>query len=111
MFASLRKFWEDKGAADNPYFWVFTPDFIYQYRIFSSSIVSKIGDPYRTRFLTEDFQSFIDTCRKASEVNWGDVPVTTQDRIVTLSTCTGDDNTRRIVQGKLQQVYVAKYRD
>ena len=111
MFASLRKFWEDKGAADNPYFWVFTPDFIYQYRIFSSSIVSKIGDPYRTRFLTEDFQSFIDTCRKASEVNWGDVPVTTHDRIVTLSTCTGDDNTRRIVQGKLQQVYVAKYRD
>ena len=111
MFASLRKFWEEKGAADNPYFWVFTPDFIYQYRIFSSSIVSKIGDPYRTRFLTEDFQSFIDTCKKVSEVNWGDVSVTTKDRIVTLSTCTGDDNTRRIVQGKLQQVYVAKYRE
>ena len=111
MFASLRKFWEDQDAVENPYFWVFTPDFIYQYRIFSSSIVSKIGDPYRTRFLTEDFQTFIDTCKSATEVDWGDVSVTTSDRIVTLSTCTGDDNTRRIVQGKLQQVYVAKYRE
>lgn len=110
MFASLRKFWEE-DAIKNPYFWVFTPDFIYQYRIFSCSIVSKVGDPYRTRFLTEDFQSFIDKCKSASEVDCGNVDVTVDDRIVTLSTCTGNDSTRRIVQGKLQQVYVAKYRD
>lgn len=111
MFAGLRKFWEDPDAIKNPYFWIFTKDLIYQYRIFSCSIVSKIGDPYRTRFQTEDYQSFIDTCLKASEVDCGKVPVTTEDRIVTLSTCTGNDATRRIVQGRLQQVYAAKYRE
>lgn len=110
MFASLRKFWEDKDAIGNPYFWVFTPDFIYQYRIFSCSIVSKMGDPYRTRFLTEDYAAFLQTMQNASEVDTGNVPLTTDDRIVTLSTCTGNDATRRIVQGKLQQVYIAKKR-
>lgn len=108
MFASLRKFWEDPDAISNPYFWVFTPKFIYQYRIFSCSVVSKIGDPYRVRFSTDDFRNFIDTSKKATEVDVGDVNVTTDDRIVTLSTCTGDDATRRIVQGKLIQVYIAK---
>lgn len=110
MFASLRKFWEDKDAISNPYFWVFTPDFIYQYRIFSCSIVSKMGDPYRTRFLTEDYAAFLEKMQSASEVDVGTVPLTTDDRIVTLSTCTGNDATRRIVQGKLQQVYAAKRR-
>ena len=33
--------------------------------------------------------------------------MTTDDRIVTLSTCTADDSTRRIVQGKLEQVYIS----
>ena len=111
MFAGLRKFWEDDKAIMNPYFWIFTPDFIYQYRIFSCSIVSKVGDPYRTRFTTEDFQKFLDTCVAASQVDCGKVPITTDDRIVTLSTCTGDSSTRRIVQGKLQQIYAAKYRE
>lgn len=111
MFASLIKFWEDEDAIGNPYFWIFTPDFIFQYRIFSCSVVSKMGDPYRTRFLTEDFQKFLDTMQNASEVDCGDVKLSTDDRIVTLSTCTGNDATRRIVQGRLQQAYVAKYRD
>ena len=110
MFAALRKFWEKEDAIKNPYFWVFTPDFINQYRIFSCSIESKIGDPYRTRFLTEDFQAFLDKSKTVSQVDCGNVEVTAADRIVTLSTCTGDDSTRRIVQGKLQQVYVAKDR-
>ncbi len=110
MFAGLRKFWENEDAIRNPYFWVFTKDFIYQYRIFSCSIVSKMGDPYRTRFLTDDYAEFLKTMQNASEVDCGNVPLTTDDRIVTLSTCTGNDATRRIVQGKLQQVYIAKYR-
>ena len=90
-----------------PYFWMFTKDFIYQYRIFSSSIVSKIGDPYITRFSDEDFQKFIEKSISSSEIKCGDVSVTTDDRIMTLSTCTGDDATRRILQGVLVQVYIS----
>lgn len=108
MFASLRKFWENPDAISNPYFWVFTPDFIYQYRIFSCSIVSKIGDPYRVRFSTDDFVNFLTKSKNATEVDVGNVELSADDRIVTLSTCTGDDSTRRIVQGKLIQVYISK---
>lgn len=106
MFGTLREFANQETYDKNPYFWIFTPDFIYQYRIFSSSEVYKIGDPYRTRFTTEDFQAYIDQSLANSNIACS-VEVTTEDRIVTLSTCTADDSTRRIVQGKLEQVYIS----
>ena len=70
-------------------------------------MVSKIGDPYITRFSKDDYQKFIDKSIASSEIDCGDVKVTTDDRIVTLSTCTGNDATRRIVQGVLVQVDIA----
>lgn len=107
MFGQLKKFSEQETLDKNPYFWIFTKDFIYQYRIFSSSVVSKIGDPYIVRFSEEDFQKFIDKSIASSEIDCGDVTVTTNDRIVTLSTCTGNDATRRILQGVLVQIYIS----
>ena len=107
MFGQLKKFKEQETFDKNTYFWMFTKDFIYQYRIFSSSIVSKIGDQYITRFSDEDFQKFIEKSISSSEIKCGDVSVTTDDRIMTLSTCTGDDATRRILQGVLVQVYIS----
>ena len=107
MFGQLKKFSEQETLDKNPYFWIFKKDFIYQYRIFSSSVVSKRGDPYIIRFSKEDFQKFIDKSIETSDIDCGDVTVTTDDRIVTLSTCTGDDATRRILQGVLVQVYIS----
>ena len=108
MFGTLKKFEEQETYDKCPYFWIFTPEFIYQYQIFSCSRVYKIGDPYRTRFTTEEFQNFINNCIANSAINNGGMSVTTDDRIVTLSTCTGDDSTRLIVQGKLAQIYISK---
>ena len=108
MFGHLKKFEEQETIDRNPYFWMFTKDFIYQYRIFSTAVVNKVGDPYITRFASQDFAKFLESMKAASEVNCGDVTVTPQDRIMTLSTCTGDQSTRRIVQGVLTQVYVPK---
>lgn len=107
MFGQLKKFSEQETVDRNPYFWIFTKDFIFQYRIFSSSIVSKIGDPYIIRFAREDFRKFIDKSIESSDVKCGDVRVSEDDRIVTLSTCTGNDATRRILQGVLEQVYIS----
>ena len=107
MFGQLKKFSEQETVDKNPYFWIFTKNFIYQYRIFSSSVVNKMGDPYIIRFSEEDFQKYIDKSIASSEIDCGDVEVTTDDRIVTLSTCTGTDATRRILQGVLEQVYIA----
>ena len=53
-------------------------------------------------------QKFIDDAFSRSEIACGDVSVTTSDRVMTLSTCTGDSSTRRILQGVLEQVYIAK---
>jgi len=110
MFGKLKRFAEQETFDKNPYIWIFTADFIYQYRIFSTSIVNRVGDPYRTTFSEEDFQAFIDESIESSEIDCGDVEVTTDDRVITLSTCTGDDTTRRIVQGVLEQIYIAENR-
>lgn len=107
MFGTLKKFSEQETYDKNPYFWIFTPKFIYQYQIFSTSIVARSGDPYRVSFPDDEFEAFLEHSAETSEIET-DVKVTKDDRVVTLSTCTGDDTTRRIVQGVLCQVYVAK---
>lgn len=108
MFGLLKDLQDQKVYDANPYFWIFTPDLIYQYRIFSCAIVSKIGDPYRIRFPEAEFENFIQTSQAYSAVDNHGVQVGTRDRIVTLSTCTGDDSTRFIVQGVLEQIYAAE---
>ncbi len=108
MFGKLKQFREEGKFEKSKFFWIFTPDFIYQYRIFAVTVVNKTGLTYQTGFTDEQFDEFIDYAFEHSEIEAGDVEVTKEDRIVTLSTCTGDDSTRFAVMGKLAQVYVAK---
>ena len=108
MFGKLKQFREEGKFEKSKFFWIFTPDFIYQYRIFAATVVNKTGLTYQTGFTDEQFDEFIDYAFEHSEIEAGDVEVTKEDRIVTLSTCTGDDSTRFAVMGKLAQVYVAK---
>lgn len=108
MFGKLKQFREEETFKKSKYFWIFTPDLIYQYRIFSASVVDKTGLTYQSSFIGDEFQEFINTAFENSEVENSDVEVTTEDRIVTLSTCTGDDSTRFVVMGKLAQIYAAK---
>ena len=108
MFGKLKEFAKQETYDKNPYFWIFTPQFIYQYRIFSTAVVGKIGDPYITRFSQEDFLKFVEKSVATSEVRCDTFTPDPSDRIVTLSTCTGNDSTRRILQGRLEQVYLAK---
>ena len=105
MFGTLKDLKEQATYDSNPYFWIFTPDLIYQYRIFSCSLVGSVGDPYRVRFTTDEFASFLNTMCEGSLIDNHGLDVTSDDRIVTLSTCTGNDATRFIVQGRLEQVY------
>ena len=109
MFGLLKDIKDQENYDKHPYFWIFTPDLIFQYKIFSCSTVSAVGDPYRTRFTTKDFQTFLDEWVKASDIdNHSMVLDASKDRIVTLSTCTGDASTRFICQGVLVQAYVSK---
>lgn len=108
MFGKLKQFRDEEVFNKSKYFWIYTPDFIYQYRIFSAAVVNKTGLTYQTSFTDEEFDEFITYACEHSEVDSSGVEVTQEDRIVTLSTCTGDSSTRFAVMGKLVQVYVSK---
>lgn len=108
MFGKLKNFNDPEVFKKSRYFWIFTPDFIYQYRIFSTSVVDKTGLTYQISFTDDEFDQFISRAYSNSVVDNQDVTVTKEDRIVTLSTCTGDDSTRFVVMGKLAQIYAAR---
>ena len=108
MFGKLKNFNDPEVFKKSRYFWIFTPDFIYQYRIFSASVVDKKWLSYKICFTDDEFDQFISRAYSNSVVDNQDVTVTKEDRIVTLSTCTGDDSTRFVVMGKLAQIYAAR---
>lgn len=91
-----REFWKS-----NPYFYIYTVDGrILKYHIYSAGQVVDTSESYRTTFETEEeYQSFLDMTKSSSLYNTG-VEVTTDDTIVTLSTCTSaSDNHRFVVRG------------
>lgn len=108
MFGKLKDFREEEVFNKSKYFWMFTDDLIYQYRIFSACVVNKTGLTYQTFFVNNEFDEFINAAYAGSEVDTGGVEVTRDDRVMTLSTCTGDDATRFVVIGKLAQIYASK---
>ena len=100
MFGSLKKLTNEEKYKDDPYFWILTPAGNYRYRMFSIHVTSVTSDVY-TLFHGVD-NKFIDWCKRmaeASTVKIEDENFTLHSRIVTLSTCTGDDSTRYVVQG------------
>lgn len=108
MFGKLKKFREEGVFDKSKYFWMFTPDLIYQYRIFSATEVKKTGLTYQTFFTEEEFDELMEHAFGNSVVDGSDVEVTKNDRIMTLSTCTSNDATRFVVMGKLVQIYASK---
>ena len=108
MFGKLKDFREEEVFNKSKYFWMFTDDLIYQYRIFSACVVNKTGLTYQTFFVNNEFDEFVNAAYESSEVDTSGVEVTRDDRVMTLSTCTGDDATRFVVIGKLAQIYASK---
>lgn len=108
MFGMLKHFLNDGVYDSDEYFWIFTPDRIYKYHIFNCTTVGAVSSTYTLKFASdEDFQDYLDVAAAQSQVDSSHVEVTSDDTIVTLSTCTGDSSTRFVVQGKLARTYVA----
>lgn len=108
MFGKLKNFYEEGVYEKSPYFWIYTPDKIYKYEIFSCSEVYAESKTYQMNFESdEDFQKYLNDAVERSVVK-SKTAVTSKDKVVTLSTCTGNDATRFIVQGKLIETYDSK---
>jgi sortase B len=107
MFGKLKQFREDGVIDKSRYFWVYTPDYIYKYEIFACHDVGSTSKTYQLTF--EDDQDFMDYIKEAFDhsVIQSDASVSTEDEVVTLSTCNGNESSRFIVQGKKIETYVS----
>lgn len=100
MFGTLLKYKEADYCSANPRFYITDDSGSHTYEIFAAYEVA-LGKP--TYWLdiqeTEHKQMFIDFCLEQSVIDTGVIP-TVADKIVTLSTCTGEGHdTRWVVQG------------
>ena len=101
MFRHLQDYEEKSFWEANPYFYIYTPDGReITYHIYSVGVVEDTSDTYLTVFNTdEEYQTFLTMTKEVAAYDTG-VEVTTEDTIVTLSTCTSaSDNHRFVVRG------------
>ena len=102
MFGQLRRFSTNADAYNkSKYFWIFTPEYDYRYEIISAYTTGVNSDTY-TLFKGpgEEFLSYMNRIVSYSDIVTTPGDLTVKDKIITLSTCTGDDATRYVVQGK-----------
>lgn len=95
MFGSLKKYKEEGFWENNQYFTLYTEDRAYRYQIFSYHAAKNGGNVYKIGYHPdEEYQTFIDDLVESSMKETGIYPEKT-DRILTLSTCTGDGYSKR----------------
>lgn len=102
MFGQLKNFTKDEETyKKSKYFWILTPDKNYRYEIISAYVTAVNSDTY-TLFKGpgKEFQEYLDKIIGYSEIKTEPGDLTIKDKIVTLSTCTGNEATRFVVQGK-----------
>ena len=108
MFGKLKRFHDPEVYHAYPYFWLYTPDRAYKFKIFSCQEVGSRSESYQIEFKDDkEFEEYLAQSKKNSVVP-NDVSVDGKDTIVTLSTCTGDASNRLVVQGKLMKTYLAE---
>ena len=108
MFGQLKKYLEEDFYEANPYFYIYTPDGMEMtYQIFSIRIVKDTSDAFDFQYEnSEEFMSYIDKARRASYVE-SDAVVSSDSRVVTLSTCSKADDERLLIHAvKVRQVLI-----
>lgn len=101
MFSDIRKYRKRAFLDAHPNIYVYTPGHILTYEVFSAFVyddrhILNSFDFYNT----DEYNEFLSTClnpRSHTRLVKEGVEVTTADKIITLSTCTGVDTERYIV--------------
>lgn len=105
MFGALHKFKKKDFFQQNQYIYIYTPGHILTYRIFSVHIFDDRHILYAFDFDSpEGYGEFLEYSLNPTSMTRQvrkDVAVTTDDRIITLSTCTNRDSERLLVEGVL----------
>jgi len=105
MFSNLKKYVKKSYWKDAPYVYIATEKGVYRYDIFAAYEVEVDGHTFWIDIKEESHkQMFIDRSVEMSEIDTDIVP-TTSDKILTLSTCTGNGHEKRMV---VQAVYAGE---
>lgn len=106
MFAPLHLYEEADFWREYPSAYVAVDGGVYRYDIFAAWEPSITSVVYTVDFdAPEDRQAFVELCLASSQIDTGVAPGP-EDRLLTLSTCSGNDHTVRwVVQARLAQTY------
>lgn len=98
MFNELEKYHEEEFWKKYPFFYIYTPDGAQiKYQIYSAGVVKDTSEGYECQFEDDAaFEAFVNATKAASLYDTG-VEVGTDAQVVTLSTCTKDNNDDRTV--------------
>ncbi len=101
-FGSLANVFTDKWFNNSNHLIVVrTPDVTHIYEIFACYYVEPEVYYLQTNFYDEDeYDEFLDTIKSRSKYNFG-VDLSTDDKIITLSTCTDDNRGRKVIHAKM----------
>ncbi|MBU9726374.1 class B sortase [Diplocloster modestus] len=100
MFGLLKKYKDPSYYQANQFFWIYTPQGDYMYQIFSCHEAEPESETYTNGFGSkESYASYLQTIKDLSLYDTG-VAVTSDDKIVSLSTCTKDKEVRFVVHAK-----------
>ncbi len=102
MFGSLSNIWDDQlfhNESSNIITYI-TENAYYEYEIFSIYEIEAEEYYIRTDFVGDEYSLFLDTIAKRSYYDF-QLPLTEEDQILTLSTCTQSDNMRFVIHSKL----------
>lgn len=106
MFADLHKFSDEEFFEDNRTIYIYTDGHIFTYEIFAAYEYDDRHILNSFNFYDDEvYQQYLDDCLNPHYSNANvldDITLTTEDKIITLSTCTNYNSNRRyLVQGVL----------
>lgn len=98
MFRELQSYREKSFWKENQYFYIYTLDGRkIKYHIYAAGRTSSKSEAYKIKFSSEkEFKKFVDYTKKISDYDT-DVDIKYNRQIVTLSTCTSENDEHRIV--------------
>lgn len=101
MFQNLHNYEESAYMAEHPEVIIYTPDHVYRYQIFAAVTYSDVHLYHAFDYTTESGrQAFLDSIlssRGMSDTIRDDVPVSADDKFLTLSTCIGGQADKRLI--------------
>lgn len=100
MFASLHNYASKYYTDLFPYVYLVTDEGVLRYEIYSTYMAAVDSKTFALYLDQRMMPSFVQMTLDESEVDRGIIPAAT-DRILTLSTCTGNYETRRVVHARL----------